>query len=183
MPSGTGEVAALVARAKAGDREAVGELTSRFRPEVEHFLARLAPGASEDLAQKVFINLSRSLRGYEESDRFAAWLRTVAYNTFRTWSRSEIRRGLDTLHTNVGAVDSSTTSLFGTAKQVLRDLVPELPEGEREAWELYAKGLPPREIAAELGISASAAATRVSRAKDRLTALVLEALGKPQPPS
>jgi RNA polymerase sigma-70 factor (ECF subfamily) len=170
------EVPALVESARNGDQTAIGQLTKLYRADVKQHLSRFAPEAAEDLTQEVFMNLTRSLRGYSESGRFREWLRAVAYNRFRTWLRSEVRKGLETLHTNAFGVSKETTTLFHTAKQKLRAVVTELPDGEREAWELYVRGYSPKEIAQELGISSGAASTRLSRAKDRLEELIIARL-------
>ena len=171
-----GEVPPLVERARKGDPGAIGQLAQLYREDVKQHLSRFAPESAEDLAQEVFMNLARSLEGYEESGRFREWLRAVAYNRYRTWLRSEVRKGLETLHTNAFGVSSETTTMFHTAKQKLRAVVKELPEGEREAWDLYVKGYPPKEIAEKLNISPGAAHTRLSRAKDHLEELIIARL-------
>jgi RNA polymerase sigma-70 factor (ECF subfamily) len=145
---------------------------------VKTFLDRYAPEVAEDLTQQLFINLPRSLRGYHESGRFPAWLRTVAYNLYRTWFRSAIREGLETLNSRAAAT-SPTTSVFESKVKNLRELASGLPAGEKEAWLLYADGYRPREIGVKLGISAGAAATRVSRAKERLTEWILARYNPP----
>src|SRR5689334_705271 len=86
------ELAPVVARAKAGDDAALDDLCRRCYSVVYDFLVYLMPAEAEDLTQEVFANLGHRLRGYEETGRFTAWLRSVAFNLFRTRNRAQHRR-------------------------------------------------------------------------------------------
>lgn len=109
------------------------------------------------------------MRGYQETGHFLAWLRSVAYNRFRTRNRSIRRRREEPLATDYDlALADQTVEIFTSEKRALRAATAELPHSLRRAWELYAIGHEPRQIGLELGISAGAAAVRVSRAKDLL---------------
>jgi RNA polymerase sigma-70 factor (ECF subfamily) len=169
-----GDVTCLVAAAKAGDGPALDELCRRLYPQVKRFFAQLLPAEAEDLTQDLFARLGARLRDYQESGQFGAWLRTVGYNLYRTRRRSLERRREDTLKTGVDPVDLQTTSIFQTGKRALRAAVNNLPASLRDAWELFALGYQPRDIAAKLQITPAAAATRVSRAK----VLLLEQLSR-----
>jgi hypothetical protein len=81
----------LVARAKAGETTALDALCRRCYDDILRQFQMWLPSEAEDLTQKLFMDLPRKLAGYEESGRFRAWLRAVAYNHFRTARRSEIR--------------------------------------------------------------------------------------------
>lgn len=169
------DLASLVAAAKEGDRAALDEVCARCYDQVLFYFQQRIPAQAEDLTQRLFAELPRKLAGYTESGRFRAWLQGVAYNMFLTQNRSNQRRREDTLRTEIDLADTETTTLFRTAKGELRRLVLALPPTLREAWELFAEGRSHSEIAAELGISPGAAATRVSRARTRL----LEMLSPP----
>jgi RNA polymerase sigma factor (sigma-70 family) len=163
------DLPALVSRARGGDPIALGEIAVRCQPAVLAFLERLDPAEAEDLAQEVFAGLEARLAGYEESGRFPAWLRSVAFNLYRTRNRSIRRRREDPLTHDVDVpLAEDTSTLFRTGKERLRAAAAELPPTLREAWDLYADGYEPRDIAIRLGITPGAAATRVSRAKDFL---------------
>lgn len=175
-------VETLVADAKRGDQAAIGELTSRFRPDIVRYLeitiAKEAPdlmsGMAEDLTQEVFATFARKLQRYEEVGLFRWWLEGVAYNLFRTALRSHLRRrkslGEDTLITGRDAEASETTSIFSTKKEVLRAVAKKLPPADRSSWELFAEGFTPAEIAERLGIKPNAVYQRINRARAQLTA-------------
>jgi len=174
MDSNGPDLPGLVARAKAGDQAAVGELADRFWVEIRDYLRPLAGDAADDVAQQVFLELPRVLKGYEESNRFRAWLRSVAFNKYREWKRKAVTRNRleQAAAANEGQPTDSTTTLFGsTVKRALRLMKDLLPTGQRKAWELNEQGLPPREIASRLGISAGAVSVRLFHAKTKLVAL------------
>ncbi len=176
------DVAAEVGRVREGDEEALNRLTRRIWPEIQSYLARLwyparfdPEAEASDLTQKTFIKLPRVLDGYAENGRFPAWLRRVAKHEYQPRVRSLLSQQLDTMRTVAGETPDET--LFPTGKLELRDMVGELPEGERRAWELWAQGFSHDEIAAELGIKPGSSYTRISRAKDRLIGLLMARRG------
>jgi RNA polymerase sigma factor (sigma-70 family) len=162
-------LADLVVRARSGDAAALNELCKGCYSIVRDFLNYLIPEQAEDLTQEVFASLSRRLAGYEESGRFIPWLQSVAFNLFRTQNRALKRRGEDPFPTQFDIeLAQETTTIFTTEKRALHRAVEELPPTLRNAWELYAQGFEPRDIAKQLEITPGAAATRVSRAKAEL---------------
>jgi RNA polymerase sigma-70 factor (ECF subfamily) len=162
------DLAALVARAKTGDAAALDQLCRRCYDDVLWHFSAWTPAEAEDLTQKLFAGLDRKLAGYEESGRFRAWLRGVAYHMFLTARRAEQRRHEDTLRTGLERDESETSTLFSTAKDRLRALVQQLPPSLREVWDLQVDGLTPDEIAERLGIQKGAVYTRLSRARAML---------------
>src|SRR4051794_6087293 len=74
------EVADLVVRAQAGDREAFGRLVEQFQPTVRAIAMRRLGNASEalELTQEVFLHILRRIHQLREPERFAGWLRQGA---------------------------------------------------------------------------------------------------------
>ncbi|MGH7466578.1 MAG: RNA polymerase sigma factor [Longimicrobiales bacterium] len=162
------DLAALVAGARGGDAAALDQLCRRCYDDVLwHFTAWL-PAQAEDLTQKLFAGLARKLDGYEESGRFRAWLRGVAYNMYRTQRRSEHRRLEETLRTAFDVEESESSTMFSTAKKRLRELAHKLPPALRAVWELHIQGFSHEEIAEKLGIGVGAVYTRLHRARSLL---------------
>jgi RNA polymerase sigma-70 factor (ECF subfamily) len=73
------EVLALVERARAGDREAYGQLVDRFQPVVYAVaLSRLRnPTEAQELTQEVFIHGMTKLEQLRDANCFAGWLRQI----------------------------------------------------------------------------------------------------------
>jgi RNA polymerase sigma-70 factor (ECF subfamily) len=73
---------ALIARAKAGDVDAIGTLYERYAPQIQRYIAsRLGdPQLAEDVCADVFVKVIESLGRYEDRGwPFSAWLYRIAY--------------------------------------------------------------------------------------------------------
>src|SRR5271168_170364 len=100
-PEGMGgeDLAATVARAQAGDREAWGDLYRQFAGPLFRFCRRVLPTRedAEDAAMDVFVKLRVKLGQYDPERPFSAWLYTVAAN--HCWDllrRRKVRQDLET---------------------------------------------------------------------------------------
>src|SRR6185436_972527 len=73
------EITVLVDRAKTGDREAYGELVTRFQNSVYAMaLSRVRnPLEAQELAQDVFVHAMRKLPQLRDARCFAGWLRQI----------------------------------------------------------------------------------------------------------
>src|SRR6266404_4914649 len=71
-----------IARAKAGDAEAWGELYHQYAPAIFRFCRRAMPTRedAEDATMDIFIKIRQKLSQYDSSRPFGAWLYTVAAN-------------------------------------------------------------------------------------------------------
>ena len=73
---------ALIARAKAGDPDAISGLYERYAPQIRRYIAsRLGdPSQAEDICGDVFVKVLESLDRYEDRGwPFSAWLYRIAY--------------------------------------------------------------------------------------------------------
>jgi RNA polymerase sigma-70 factor (ECF subfamily) len=73
------EITRLVELARAGDRQAYGELVTRFQPTVYAVaLAKLRnPTEAEELAQEVFLHGMKKLPQLRDAQCFAGWLKQI----------------------------------------------------------------------------------------------------------
>ncbi|KPV51293.1 RNA polymerase subunit sigma-24 [Kouleothrix aurantiaca] len=72
----------VIARAKAGERDAIGALYERYAPQIQRYIAsRLGdPVQAEDVCADVFVKVLESLARYEDRGwPFSAWLYRIAY--------------------------------------------------------------------------------------------------------
>ena len=72
----------LIARAKAGDPDAISGLYERYAPQIRRYIAsRLGdPSQAEDICGDVFVKVLESLDRYEDRGwPFSAWLYRIAY--------------------------------------------------------------------------------------------------------
>jgi RNA polymerase sigma-70 factor, ECF subfamily len=89
------DVEAVVRRARAGDRDALGELYDRFRDRVARFATgRLGdPEKAEDVTSETFEAVLRGLAAYRPGTDFEAWLFTIAHRRVSDHFRRQARRG------------------------------------------------------------------------------------------
>lgn len=72
----------LIARARAGDSQAWGELYQQFAPAIFRFCRRAMPTRedAEDSTMEIFMKLRDKLSQYDQSRSFTAWLYKVSAN-------------------------------------------------------------------------------------------------------
>ncbi|HKE34455.1 MAG TPA: sigma-70 family RNA polymerase sigma factor [Candidatus Acidoferrum sp.] len=96
---GIAEPTEAIARAKAGDAEAWGELYRDYAPAIFRFCRRAMPTRedAEDATMEIFMKLKGKLGQYDTTRSFSAWLYKVAAN--HCWDilrRRKIRQGKET---------------------------------------------------------------------------------------
>ena len=96
---GMPETTEAVARARAGDADAWGELYRDFAPAIFRFCRRALPTRedAEDATMEIFMKLRDKLSQYDETRSFTAWLYRVAAN--HCWDilrRRKIRQDKET---------------------------------------------------------------------------------------
>ena len=86
--------AALVERARAGDRRAFGELVRRYRPRIMALTLHLTGNEmdAEDVTQEVFLGAFRKLDGFEGRSQFFTWVYRMAVNRALNARRDRVRR-------------------------------------------------------------------------------------------
>ncbi len=72
----------LIARARAGDTAAWGDLYKEYAPAIFRFCRRAMPTRedAEDATMEIFMKLRNKLSQYDQSRSFTAWLYKVAAN-------------------------------------------------------------------------------------------------------
>jgi RNA polymerase sigma-70 factor (ECF subfamily) len=188
MTEAADDFAALLGRARRGDRAALGELAQRYEPRLR-VVARVLLGPalrpyldSVDLVQSVHRSLLVGLR----DDRFdlatpdnlvALAMTMVRRKVARHWRRLQRQRRLDggpgadppSLLTSLSSPQPDPARAAQYADAV-RHLCASLDETGRRLLELRLQGHSTAEIAAELGLSDVALRVRMTRLRQRLRA-------------
>ena len=127
------------------------------------------PGQAEDLAQETcVVAMERQPR---DAAKLRRWLASVMRNLVRQRVRGDGRRGVREQESARGEAVSSTVELVEqvSAQREIVAHVLDLDEPYRTTILLrYFQDLPPREIAAELGVEVSTVNSRLQRAHERL---------------
>jgi RNA polymerase sigma-70 factor (ECF subfamily) len=96
---GMTETTEVIARARAGENEAWGQLYQDYAPAIFRFCRRALPTRedAEDATMEIFMKLKDKLSQYDETRSFSAWLYRVAAN--HCWDilrRRKIRQDKET---------------------------------------------------------------------------------------
>ncbi len=171
------DVAELVTAAKGGDREAFDELVRVTYMETYTLALRLTGNEEDarDVVQEAYFRAFRGLKRFRGDAQFSTWMYRITANCAATHlgkrakHRHEVLDETDQLTDLRPAVDpqlqSDATELRGRLTVALEALPPKLRQVVvlRDIYDL-----PHEAIAAELGISETAAKVRLHRARKKL---------------
>jgi RNA polymerase sigma-70 factor (ECF subfamily) len=190
MAEPAADFAAFLARARAGDRDALERLARDYEPKLR-LVARVLLGPalrpyldSIDLVQSVHKSLILGLRDHRftfnsPDDLLALAVTLVRRKAARQWRNLQRQKRLsgsgDTpdlamVLTTLSRPEDDPARAAQFRDQVM-ELCQNLSEPERRLLELRSQGYSPREIAADLGLSAVAFRVRLTRLRHRLRAL------------
>ena len=170
----------LAERAAKGDRAAFEALVTRHRQAVYRLCWSATGNAADadDAAQETFVRLFRSLPSYDPSRPFAPWLRKIAWNTSLSLYR-DARAGVPRVPESEApeAPDPSPDPEEAAERKQETERVAGamagLPPELRTVLVLRAvEGLSYAEIAESTGVPAGTVMSRLSRAREKLAALL-----------
>ncbi len=177
---GTVADADLVARAKAGDKDAFGELVQRHEDKIYGLCLKMLGNRedAEDVLQEVFIKAFQSLPTFREEARFSTWLYRIAYNACLMRIRKKkldtvpldrpVQLGDDQLPREVvdWTTDPGANVMNEELSSVLARHINELPPDNRIVFVLRdIQGLSTDDTANVLGLSVPAVKSRLHRAR------------------
>lgn len=162
-----------IARASAGNREALGELFVEFGDMVFRSAYRLTRSSAdaEDVTQDVFVRLPRALGGFAgTSENFGGWLRRIAVRQTLTHLRSGRRRREVTVE---GVANLFAASDDAVNRLTIDAALARLSDEHRLVFLLKeVEGYEHREIAELLDISIPNSEVRLHRARRELRELL-----------
>jgi RNA polymerase sigma-70 factor (ECF subfamily) len=174
MPEDVGE---LVAAAKDGDQGAFEELVRATYAETYTLAYRLTGDEEDarDVVQETYLRAYRGLKRFRGDAQFSTWLYRITANCAATQLGRRSRHRHEELEDDAPVVDlrpGADPELHAATGDLRRDLqvaLRELPPRLRAVVVLRdVYDLPHEAIAAELGISESAAKVRLHRARRKL---------------
>jgi RNA polymerase sigma-70 factor (ECF subfamily) len=184
MSAGATAEHGLLRNARAGDRDAFGELVLMHADHVVGALRRFGLDASEadDVAQEVFLRAWRSLARFEERARLSTWLYRIAFNEAqRRLARRPpppVEPGPDRDDAVVSLPEAphlgpEARALDHEFQQTLDHALAELPPEMRAAVVLRdIEGLSTQEAAQVLGTRQAAFKSRLHRGRMQLRTLL-----------
>jgi len=176
LPLDTLEEKDVLALARAGDRDAFGEIVRRYQDAVFNLCYRMLGDyhEAEDAAQETFLRVYRHLRRFDPAHRFSTWVLSIAshYCIDRLRARRVTFVSLDAPDVHRHHVDAPQPDEYLLRQEQadrIQALLQRLPAEHRLVLVLhYYYDLSYREIAAIMGTSEGAVKTRAHRARREL---------------
>jgi RNA polymerase sigma-70 factor (ECF subfamily) len=176
MPDGTG-TADLVERARLGDQAAFEDLVRATYADTYTLAFRLTGHEEDarDVVQESYLRAYRGLKRFRGDAQFTTWLYRITANCAATYLGKKARRRTESLSDDFPLADvdperdpgsrADATLLRDRLELAIADLPPKLRAVVvlRDVYDLSHES-----IAAELGISESAAKVRLHRARKKL---------------
>lgn len=180
---------ALVDAAAEGNRDAFGELVSRYQVRIVNFARAVTSeaGEADDLAQETFIRAYKAIGRFRGESTFRTWLYRIATNVVQSHLKSRSRRWLswnrkerdpqrgDTSEASHEPAVGATFEDAVVRRQAIDRALASLPPELRIAVTLCdIQGLEYSEIADALGIPIGTVESRIFRARQRLRPLLAD---------
>ncbi|MBV9733782.1 MAG: sigma-70 family RNA polymerase sigma factor [Verrucomicrobia bacterium] len=153
------------------------ETTEQLRREISAYIRKKIGdlSAAEDLTQDTFLRVERALAKGTEPEHFRAWIFQIARNAIVDWTKERGRfveldgEEKTTASVNLEETDSIDSEFRQGLSAYAAKVIEGMPAEDREALTLTElDGLSREELANHLGISVSAAKSRVVRARAKL---------------
>ncbi len=173
----TADLAELVALAKEGDQQAFEELVRATYVDTYTLALRLTGDEEDarDVVQESYLRAYKGLKRFRGDARFSTWMYRITANCAANQLGKRVKHRHDELDDDGGVVDErpehdpEAQADAGDLRRRLKSALAELPPKLRTVIVLRdVYDLPHEAIAAELGISESAAKVRLHRARRRL---------------
>ncbi len=166
-----------VARARAGDAEAWGQLYHDYAPAIFRFCRRALPTRedAEDATMEVFMKLRGVLNQYDDSRSFSAWLYKIAANhCWDTLRRRKIRQDKETEDLDALPLEHPDASQLEklieqrTSEEVRKAMAKLGPRARMALVMRYYSDMSYDEIADELGVRRAFVGVVLLRARHEL---------------
>ncbi len=177
----------LLARAQAGDRDAVEELLTQLAPKLRRFGHHLCNAYSEDALQESLLTIAQHISGFRGESDLSSWSYAVVRSACGRLTRHGVNKNsapLEAADELAGDVKDPEYQAIETERwRLLNCAMHALPPSLREAVLLRdVEGLSAEEAAQALSLSVSALKSRLHRGRGAL-ARELDRQLKKGPPS
>jgi RNA polymerase sigma factor (sigma-70 family) len=178
------DLAPLVQSAQSGNKQAFGQLVTRFAGLVTGVAYSVCGdfARSEDIGQEAFLEAWSGLSKLREPSKFSSWICTIARRRAIDAIRHKQSRPEESLQIEPGDSPHNNPEIK-MAEQQERDLVwsmlDRLPETYRETMVLYYRGEQSvRDVASALDENESTVRQRLKRGREMLRSRVIETVSK-----
>lgn len=162
----------LVARAKAGDLEALEALYRAFETPVYNLARRMCrtPEDAEDVLQETFLEVVRSIKSYRGEGHLWGWVRSIASSKALMRLRHDKLRATDELHDETAGGPPAS---IGTRIDLERAFEHLSETSRAVVWLHDVEGFTHEEIAERMSRTVSFSKSQLARAHARLRRLLV----------
>lgn len=174
----------LLAQARAGDDKAFAELFLRYQGMLKRTIFRILRHRedTEDIVQETMLRAYKHLNSFEGNCRFSTWIISIGINASLMLVRKRRRspnaitespagdaRGSETLEIRDPRPNPEQCHIMSQTTEIVDDAMRRLPTRMRNLVDLhYRKNHPIKDAALTLGITETAAKSRLLRARHML---------------
>lgn len=166
----------IIKGCRKGDRKAQKALFAKYRSMLFNICLRYASDRhqAEDFLQDGLIKIFSNLYQYKPTAAFGAWIRTVMVNVCLQHLRKEKRLfKTQELNEQIDHFEINDELFTDYRTEAVMKMVQRLPQGSRLVFNLYImESYSHKEIAKELGITASGSRAQLTRAKVALRSML-----------
>lgn len=173
----------LVARVRAGQREAFAQLITRYQARIFHTTFRMLKNRedAEEAAQDTFVRAYRGLAKFREDATFSTWLYRICYNVCLNYlekKRTARPRPAAVALEHLPAAEAPDHDFAQRERAALvEQVMTNMPDHFRNVLILYhTQQLPYQEIAEILGLPLNTVKTHLFRARAMLRRRMLQAM-------
>lgn len=172
------EILELAARARQGEREALGRLAGALRPLICRWALVMTgdPDDAEDVAQLVSMKMLRSIEGFDGRSKVTSWVYRITRNA--SLDHQQRKRRDRQLADRLGRLAEAAAPRLEDpldriemkrTLRLIRTLLRKLPMRQREVFDLVElQGLKPREAAELLEMNPKTVRVHLLRARRRM---------------
>jgi len=177
----------LLARAKAGDQDALETIFETYRNQVFSLAFRMTGNTSdaEDLTQEVFLQVMRKIGSFQGRSSFSTWLYRVTVNRSRDYLRSKKRNPellsqdgggagpRDDIYASASTPAPESSAISSEAQRIVQEALMELPISLRAPLVLHElEGLEYHQVARMLRLPVGTVKSRIFRGRLKLAELL-----------
>ncbi len=172
----------LVARVRAGDIDALGELYERHKSKVYRTATAITHDErmAEDILQEVFLRVNRYADSFDQTQPFEPWLYRITVNLSYSWI-NKAKRWVSFFQNAIERLkapskrDPERVTEGREQRELLRRAINGLPDSHRVVVILYyLEGLSVNEVAYALGVPEGTIKSRLYYAREKLKRAIAE---------
>ena len=146
------------------------KVLAQYRGRLGRVALMYAGQESDDLLQEIFLQIWRSLPGYQNRSSIGTWCYRIAINTAITWRRKVERRRVEYASNNLDQHPTSNSNTPNHQAGLLQRFLSTLSDVDQAVLLMHLDNVDHTGIADALGVTPGAIRTRMSRIKQKLAA-------------